>query len=170
MKKAVKIWILTTVLLLVISFSIISWGISVGWGQWEETRKIWLPEKYSLTNRVNGTYVNKPRPDFDGTVVDISLEKYKELFNEGNITIATDKKVYYSIEFRTTKGHLIFRALQDFPSGDPVYPYEVEILTDGELKLKYFEDEIALLYLLAAFCSVMVGFGISVAAKKILGC
>ena len=167
------------VVTLTISLGLVYWDYSLGRGRWEEIREIWLPEKYSLDNKVNGTYVNLPKPELRGSLklYKVSLEEYKRVFNEGSVTITTNGTVYYLLEessemnkstYKPSNLKTIYLASQELRSGDPELPERVEILSDNKLKCTYRESGFSIaLGLIAAFGSFVGGY---VVYKKIGDC
>lgn len=170
-EKAFLIGVVIFAAALTISLGLVHWDYSLGRGRWEEIREIWLPEKYSLDNRADGTYVNLRNLELIGPLKleKISLEEYKRCFNEGSVTITTNGTIYYLLEKPSrTNTSTYYLAFQELRSGDPELPERVEILSDNKLKCTYRDNVFSItLGIIAALGSVAGGY---VVYKKVGDC
>ena len=172
MDRLAKLTIGSIGVLFIISLSIVTfWGYSINWAQWEEKREIWLPEKYTLTNKVGSDYLTVPRFTPSGSVNEISLEEYKRYFNEGSVTITADATIHYWTESLGEYGKTTYVASQSLTSSvdRDLKPVGIEILTDKEIQLRFSDSgSIFLVLFLAVAISGFGGLLLATGINKIL--
>lgn len=165
-------FLISCLTLLIVSLSIVVYlGYSINWARWKETKEIWLPEKYSITNKVEGVYIKVAKFIPSGSVNEISLEEYKRYFKEGSVTITADFTVYYWTEILKEDGKTTYLAFQKLTSSkvEELKPVEIEILNDRELELRFFDSGLVLgAFFATILVSVFGGFGLTMVAEKTL--
>jgi hypothetical protein len=163
MERKIKSFLVSLVILLPILVGIsLYWGSSINWGRYRETKEIWLPEKYILTNKVGNSYIlSTSSPDLDKPSFETSLQDYKKTFSESMVAITTNGTIYYWVEKSLGMNKTTYWTSQDFPVDDPVYPESVTILSDKEIELQYYcPQNIGFAVFLAAICSIGGSIGV----------
>lgn len=126
----------------------------------ETEKEIWLPEYYSITNRIDGRYIPKDElPAIWSEEISFSFEQYRELYEvyEGllarenyTVTVLKEGEVYYSWtsggrHFVTKKDygiasfHGILVAFQKFLRTEEV----IDMPTDETIRFYYARDWVA---------------------------
>jgi hypothetical protein len=172
MERKVKSFLISLAILLTISLSFaLYWGSSINWGRYKETKEIWLPEKYTLTNKVGGAYIGIETIDIDKPSFKISLEDYKRIFSESMVTITTNGTIYYWLEKSSGMNKITYWASQDFPVDDPTYPESTTILNDKEIRLQYYcSGNVAFAVFLVTIASILGSLGVMAAIEKKYDC
>ncbi len=172
MERKIKSFLVSLAILLIISLSIVfNWGSSINWGRFKETKEIWLPEKYTLTNKIGSAYIGIPTLDLDKPSVKTSLEEYKKSFSETMVTITTNGTIYYWLEKSSGMNKTTYWTSQDFPVGDPTYPESVTILSDKEIELHYYcLENIFGVAVLSAIGCILGSIGVMAVIEKKYDC
>ena len=127
---------------------------------YETTKKIWVPEKYSIVNQIDGNYTPVWDVHLSGTAIYVPFQSFRENFASKNIDviIQTDGLVYYIAREAERK----FFAKLDYAPSDFDRSHSVEIMI-GDLAVKSFygwDSNIILeSMMIAFFCGfVITGF------------